>query len=354
MTESPFDRISQNLLEVSNRPEDLDWVQIAFGMLLKENVRPSRAESAINGCIRAIADTGESAHQLFGDPSEWVFQKTANWRQKGTQAFELNEPMNWWWSCLLSFFGAAKTSVLFWLYCLLSHETTSSNMVIFSLGIGLMLGLIYYVYAQVVPRRGFAWAIAAGGATTVGLSFSLAFALEQAQHLSRPVPIWWHLVAALGMLALIVLFYKLVPEPANRQGESNHNPSDQHAWLRTFRTELNKRNDMTDARVRDEVALVLAHSRETGTTFDEEFGHPVTYARSLAGQSSVKPYRLMLYAFFMVAAGIYWFYSALTAGDGSVWWRVPLGLFVLIILTLEAKASWATYRSSRQASAPDA
>lgn len=161
-------------------------------------------------------------------------------------------------------------------------------------------------------------------------------------------------LSTLGMLALIVLFYKLVPEPANRQGESNHNPSDQHAWLRTFRTELNKRNDMTDARVRDEVALVLAHSRETRTIFDEEFGHPVTYARSLAGQSSVKPYRLMLYAFFMVSVGIYWFYSALTAGDGSVWWRVPLGLVVLIILALEAKASWATYRSSRQASAPDA
>ena len=33
---------------------------------------------------------------------------------------------------------------------------------------------------------------------------------------------------------------------------------------------------------------------------------------------------------------------------------VLLGLFVLIILALEAKVSWATYRSSRQASAPDA
>lgn len=354
MTESPFDRISQSLAEVSNRPEDLNWVQIAFGMLLKEDVRPSRAESAIKGCIRAIADTGESAHQLFGDPSEWVFQKTASWRQKGTQAFEPNEPMNWWWCCLLSFLGAAKASALSWLYFLLSHETTSSNMVLLSLGVGLMLGLIYYVYAQVVPRRGFAWAIAAGGATTVGLSFSIAFALEQAQHLSRPVPIWWHLVAALGMLALIVLFYKLVPEPADRREESNYDPSDQQAWIRTFRTELNKRKDMSDSRVRDEVALVVTHSRESGTTFDEEFGHPATYARSLAGQSSVKPYRLMLYAFLMVIVGSYWFYAALTAEDGSAWWRVPLGLFVLVVLALEAKASWATYRKSRQASAPDA
>lgn len=354
MTETPFERLSQQLTAVSNRPEDLDWVQIAFGMLLKENVRPSRAESVVSGCIRTIAETGESAHHLFGDPLDWVFQKTTDWRQKGTQAFEPNEPMNWWWCCLLSLLGAAKASVLFWLYCLLSHETTSSNAVIFSLCVGLIIGPIFYVYAQVLPRRGFAWAIATGGATTVGLSFSLAFALEQAQHLSRPAPLWWHLVASLGMLTLIVLFYKVLPEPADRREEESYDPTDQHAWLRTFRTELNKRNDMTDARVRDEVALVLAHRRETGTTFDEEFGHPVTYARSLAGQSSVKPYRLMLYAFFLVIVGSYWFYAALTAEDGSAGWRVPLGLFVLVILTLEAKTSWANYRKSRQASASDA
>lgn len=348
MTERPFDRISDKLRAVSDRAEDMDWVQTAFGVLISERVRPSRAESAVNGCIRTISETGTGAQELYGAPATWAHEKVAGWEEKGTAAFEDEKPLSAWDITFFGLFSGAVISVLFWLYCALSKENSSYNLMVLSVLLGFVLMSVPAAYQRVKLRFGHLAAVLSASAAALTGSLALALFLQTMSGINRALAPWWHLVLAALLIALALAFYKLVPEPGKAPDETHYDPTDERAWLNTLRTELYKRKDFSDARVREELALVQAHARDAGSTLDEEFGHPATYASGLAGQSVVEPYRLMLYAVMVLGIHIYWFYLAVTATDGSTWWRIPLGMVVLLASIASVSKSWGTYREQRQ------
>lgn len=90
------------------------------------------------------------------------------------------------------------------------------------------------------------------------------------------------------------------------------------------------------------------YTQNTGSSYLEEFGHPVAYARSLSEQKKVKPYRLYLHSLLMLAIFGIWGYGLYTTDDyASLTWRLPLLVVIVIGGVLETRRHYRAYRQAK-------
>ncbi|MFW0182294.1 hypothetical protein ACN082_02135 [Rothia sp. CCM 9417] len=351
MARTPYERLTEEIRQISDLSEDTDWVQAAFATLATNSVKAATSESAVRGVIRQVETTGQSPAQLYGPPQEWVAHKIALWRDKGTQVFLEDTPLS-----LKEFIGfglclGAFYSLLFLLVLALPSDRQADPKIgmlaaplllaFLTLGVGAL-------YQRANRRWGFVKALTAcalftllGSGATAGV-FGLLGASS-----TRYSPWWLLLIAAvLGLLG--ALAFKHLPEPSPHTAQELV-PGDEAAWLSVFIQELRSRGDMTEARAREEAYRVREHLAFSQSSALEEFGDPVTYARSLAGQGKVQPYRNLLRASLSLGACCFWAYSAFAVNDPqALSWKLPILFLLVILLVTEARKSWRAYHKAQK------
>lgn len=354
MANNPYEHLTVAIEEASNNPADKDWVQTAFATLATNGVKAVTSESAINSVIRQVAESGESATNLYGNPQEWAAEKITTWREKGTQAFSEDEPWALKEVMVAGFFTGAFFSILFWVVSVLPSDRPSSQPLGFYLLPG-ALGMLFL--AQLVTfqhsRKKFGFTAAVlltvlvilAGSAAIGLGLFASYEV-----FTQRLPHWAHLVAALGLGVLGTAAGFLLPSPPQVTGlDEEEDYQDDETWLARFKQELRGRGDISDARVREEISRVKEHAYESGSSYLEEFGHPVAYARSLSEQKKVRPYRLYLYSLMMIACLGFWGYGLWATPDSaSLSWRLPLFIFVACVFVLELCKNYRAYRQAKK------
>lgn len=353
MANNPYERLTIAIEEASKSPADKDWVQTAFATLATNGVKAVTSESAINRVIRQVAETGESATDLYGSPQEWAAEKINTWREKGTQAFSEDEPWALKEVIVAGFLTGAFFSILFWVVSILPSDRPSSQPLGFYLLPG-ALGMLFL--AQLVTfqrsRKKFGFTAAVfltaliilAGSAAIGIGLFASYEI-----FTQRLPSWTHLVAALGFSVLGTAAGFLLPSPPQITGlDEEEDYQDDETWLARFKQELRGRGDISDARVREEVSRVKEHTQDSGSSYLEEFGHPVAYARSLSEQKKVKPYRLYLHSLLMLAIFGIWGYGLYTTDDYvSLTWRLPLLVVIVIAGVLETRRHYRAYRQAK-------
>lgn len=353
MANNPYEHLTVAIEEASDNPADKDWVQTAFATLATNGVKAVTSESAINSVIRQVAESGESATNLYGNPQEWAAEKITTWREKGTQAFSEDEPWALKEVIVAGFLTGAFFSILFWVVSVLPSDRPSSQPLGFYLLPG-ALGMLFL--AQLVTfqhsRKKFGFTAAVLLTALVILAGSVAIGLglfASYEVFTQRFPSGAHLVAALGLGVLGTAAGFLLPSPPQVTGlDEEEDYQDDETWLARFKQELRGRGDISDARVREEVSRVKEHARESGSSYLEEFGHPVVYARSLSEQKKVRPYRLYLHSLLMLAIFGLWGYGLYTTDDyASLTWRLPLLVVIVIGGVLETRRHYRAYRQAK-------
>lgn len=353
MANNPYERLTIAIEEASDNPADKDWVQTAFATLATNGVKAVTSESAINGVIRQVAETGQSTTDLYGTPEEWAAEKITTWREKGTQAFSEDEPLTLRTGIIAGFFGSAAFSLFFWVVSVLPSDRPSSQPVAFYLlpaFLGFAVMFSTALFQRLRSKLGFTSGVAVSALIVLVLACGVAFLLFWSYEVvTATFPAWFHLPVAAGSALLGGLAALVLPKGSTHVMEGTDNYSQPETWLARFKQELWKRGDISDARVREEVSRVKEHARESGSSYLEEFGHPVAYARSLSEQKKVKPYRLYLYSLMMIACLGFWGYGLWATPDSaSLSWRLPLFIFVACVLVLELCKNYRTYRQAKK------
>lgn len=351
MASNPYERLTQEIAQVSNRAEDTDWVQTAFVTLATNSVNAATNESAVNGVIRQVAATGQSASELYGPPQEWVAQKIAVWRDKGTQVFVEDTPLSFKEYIGFSLCLAAFYSLLSLLVLVLPSEHLGEpkvGMLVAPVILGFLTVGVGALYQQANKRWGFVRALVACVLFTLLASGVTAGIFRLLDATSTRYSSWWFLPIAAALGVLGALAFRYLPEPSPDWAEELA-PGDEDTWLTVFIQELRARGDMTEAGAREEAYRVREHLAFSESSALEEFGDPVTYARSLAGQGKVPPYRKFLGTSFSLAACCFWAYSAFAVNDPqALIWKLPLLLLLVILLVAEARKSWRAYRKAQK------
>ena len=352
MANNPYERLTVAIEEASDNPADKDWVQTAFVTLATNDVKAVTSESAINGVIRQVAETGQRATDLYGTPEEWAAEKITTWREKGTQAFSEDEPWALKEVMVAGFLTGAFFSILFWVVSVLPSDRPSSQPVAFYLlpaFLGFAVMFSAALFQRLRSKLGFTSGVAVSALIVLVLACGIAFLLFWSYEVvTATFPAWFHLPVAAGSALLGGLAALALPKGSTHVMEGTDNYSQPETWLTRFKQELWKRGDISDARVREEVSRVKEHARESGSSYLEEFGHPVAYARSLSEQKKVKPYRLYLYSLMMIACLGFWGYGLWATPDSaSLSWRLPLFIFVACVLVLELCKNYRTYRQAK-------
>lgn len=346
---TPIERLRTEAQEQGSTQQDLAWLENAYAGLITGSVKNATAESAVRSALRLQASTGESLHALHGDAREWARLKIAGWKQAGTaNAFHS--------SMLASPVEVAATVLIsvaiFAPLLLLSQILTQGFLpelraaALFAPPV-LALGsvLVGVVYNRSKVRWGFAPAVGVSALATAlfaGCAAGLSSLLQGSPRISA----WWLLAEAAVALVLLVILFRFDDARGTAPADIEPTPEGTEAWVSALRQELNKRNDISDARIREEVERVKEHLAQTGTSAVDEFGHPASYATMLSGQKKVFPYRELLYQFVLLVAGAYWLYLGLTAQDGSSWWRVPLAALLIIFSVVLARRHYRSYRQA--------
>ncbi|WP_237204714.1 hypothetical protein [Rothia nasimurium] len=354
MANNPYERLTAAIEEASDNPADKDWVQTAFATLATNGVKAVTSESAINRVIRQIAESGESATELYGSPQEWAAEKITTWREKGTQAFSEDEPWALKEVMVAGLFTGAFFSVLFWVVGILPSDRPSSQPLGFYFlpgALGMLVLAMGLIFQHSRKKLGFTAAVLLtalvilAGSAAIGLGLFASYEV-----FTQRLPSWTHLVAALGLGVLGTAAGFLLPSPPQVTGlDEEEDYQGDETWLARFKQELRGRGDISDARVREEISRVKEHAYESGSSYLEEFGHPVAYARSLSEQKKVKPYRLYLYSLMMIACLGFWGYGLWATPDSaSLSWRLPLFIFVACVLVLELCKNYRTYRQAKK------
>lgn len=346
---TPIEQLRTEAQEQGATQQDLAWLENAYAGLITGSVKIATAESAVRSALRLQVSTGESLYTLHGDAREWSRAKITAWKQAGTaNAFHssmLATPVE---MAATAFISVVIFAPLLLLSQILSEgflpEIRAAALVappVLALG-SVLVGL---AYSRSKVRWGFAPAVGVAALATALLAGSAAglFSLLQG---SPRISAWWLLVEAAIALVLLVILFRLDDARGTVSADGDPAPEGTEAWVSALRLELNKRNDISDARIREEVARVKEHLAQTGTSTVEEFGHPVAYASMLSGQKKVFPYRELLYQLMLLVAGVYWLYAGIRAEDGSSWWRVSLAVLFIIFSVILARRHYRSYRQA--------
>lgn len=351
MATNPYERLTEEIAQVSDLPEDTDWVQTAFASLATHFVKATASESAVRGVIRQVAATGQSASELYGPPQEWAAQKIAVWRDKGTQVFVEDTPLSFKEYIGFSLCLAAFYSLLSLLVLVLPSERLGDpkiGMLVAPVLLAFLTVGVGILYQRANKRWGFVKALIACVLFTLLASGATAGIFSLLDATSTRYSSWWFLPIAAALGVLGVLAFKYLPEPSPHRAEELA-PGDEDIWLTVFIQELRARGDMTEARAREEAYRVREHLTFSESSALEEFGDPVTYARSLAGQGKVPPYRNFLGTLLSLAACCFWVYSAFAVNDPqALIWKLPLLLLLVILLVAEARKTWRAYRKAQK------
>lgn len=352
MATNPYERLTQEIQHASNLPEDTDWVQTAFATLATNSVKAATSESAVRGVIRQVEATGQSPAELYGPPQEWAAHKVALWRDKGTQAFEQTDiEFTARTFATNSFMLASWCAFLLLLVLALPGEGTfegSRGLFLLPLFLGTGKTLIMTIYSGTKIYFSFPLALIMTALATLSVAIAIAFSLETSSG-GPQYSAWWLLAEgfAFGVLAWGSSKFFLREAPGSHPVDTTGKTSQD--WFFSFKHELRHRGDMNETRVQEEIYRVHEYIRDAGESPWEEFGDPVTYARSLAGQRKVPPYRNFLGTLLTLTACCFWAYSAFAVNDPqALTWKLPLLLLLVILLVLEARKNWHTFRQAQK------
>lgn len=351
MANNPYERLTIAIEEASDNPADKDWVQTAFATLATNGVKAATSESAINRVIRQVAESRESATELYGNPEGWAYSKIAGWKEKGTQAFEESEPLNLKTVITYGLTAGGIFSIFFMLvYALPSNRPDTAHLGLLPgiILLGLAIPSSQYTFQRSQRRFGFVAAIGLTGLVIGAIACCLALLFAWFSENTGRYSVWWMLpVAGASSFALAYLAHRLLPEP-NYAHASSVDFSDNVEWKDAFVQALRARGDISDNRVKEEISRVQEYTQNTGSNYLEEFGHPVAYARSLSEQKKVKPYRLYLHSLLMLAIFGIWGYGLYTTDDyASLTWRLPLLVVIVIGGVLETRRHYRAYRQTK-------
>lgn len=351
MATNPYERLTQEIQQASNRPEDTNWVQTAFATFATHFVKAATSESAVRGVIRQVAATGQSPAELYGSPQEWAAQKIAAWRDKGTQVFVEDIPLSLKEYVGFSLGLGAFYSLLFLLVLALPSDHLGSpkiGMLVAPVLLAFLTLGVGALYQRANKRWGFVKALISCTLFTLLASGATAGIFSLLDATSTRYSSWWFLPMAVTLGTLGALAFKYLPESSRRRAEKLA-PDDEDTWVTVFIQELRARGDITEARVREEAYHVREHLAFSNSSALEEFGDPITYARSLAGQGKVPPYRNFLGTLLSLVTCCFWAYSAFAVNDPqALIWKLPLLLLLVILLVTEAGKSWRAYHSAQK------
>lgn len=342
-----FEQLQEEALSRGFSQQELTWLEEAYAGLLTGHVKETTALSAVRKALRARSASGQSLQELYGEAPYWCQVRINDWASRGTQAFTDSKPNSLPENLAAISLTTAIFSVGFLIVALLGRGLAATLPLSAFLAPPLLaLGCIitHAVYQQAKIRWGFAAScfitflvIAVFSGTCAGL-----FYLFQD---SPRISAWWILaLAALG-LALMTLAFRWdrpqTPAPILPA------PQETEAWLEIFRQQLNQRPDIGGARVREEVDRVREHLALSGNSAQDEFGHPALYARSLAGQKKVAPYRTWLYSLITLGIVCYWAYGAFSNPEEGGWWRIPAIILLLALHIRTLRKDFRLYRTAK-------
>ncbi|MDO4898198.1 MAG: hypothetical protein Q3965_02715 [Rothia sp. (in: high G+C Gram-positive bacteria)] len=353
MSSNLFENLTFHLEENELDTEaNKDWILLAVGTLIQNQVRDSRTESVLRKAIRQAAEAGQSLEDFHGGAEEFAHQTIAGWKEKGSNAFDEEKPVSARSAWVIAPLVTAKICLLFLLVFLLNGELGQSK------GLGafllpLVLGILgtgtIYVYQRSQLRWGFGAAIGCVAVYAIASASLTAGGLYLlAEHSTWRYSSWWMAAELLLALGLGSFFgWRLMRQVEKEEKADTYNSADQDAWLELFARQLRLRPDMSEARIREEIARVKEHCAASGQSYDYEFGHPVAYAHSLAGQRKVKPLRAYQKAILSLAGVLLYAYIILTSGNlATYWWALPLGAFLIVLGIRDIKRKRQDYHSA--------
>lgn len=354
MTPNPCQRLTAAIDQASGSPQDRDWFESAFATFALAYVKAEVSVGALIPLIQQLEESGQSAQELYGSPREWALAKIETWREEGREIFTTDEPMTLKEILVAVLSAGSVFSFLTWIVCLLPSDRPSDQPLGFYFlppVLGASTLAVGWIFQGVQKKWGFAAACLATGLSAIVCALTIAFTLFASYEIyTQTYPNWLHLLVALGLAALATAAGFLLPSPRQEVDlEEEQNYQEDGTWLARFKQELYARGDISDARVKEEVARVEEHASQSGRSYLEEFGHPQSYALALSEQKKVQPYRLYLHSLMMLVIIGYWGYGIYSSSDqASLLWRIPLFVIILIYGLLSTRRHYRAYLQAKQ------
>ena len=276
--------ISSEFTAARGQQEDGRWAERALSRLLLDDVRPDVAERAVREVLPVVADSGESARELFGEPQDWADDQCEAWQAEGGDVAVPPDPMTPRAAVIGSLVGASLLTAMFAVVSVLRGELTITySPALVALPLLLSVGVVTMnaVYETVKTRRSFRAAVFVAAGSAVGSAAVIAAVLFTVRDvLTAEGSVLWHLALAAGWAGLAWAADRLWPRRARDLDDADVTGawSDDEAWFAVLAHELRRRDDMTDARVAEIVGESRDHVAETGLNAVREFGSPRSYA----------------------------------------------------------------------------
>lgn len=275
--------IASEFTAARGREEDGRWAEQALSRLLLDDVRPGVAGGAVREVLPVVTDSGESPHDLFGDPLAWAVARCARWREEGGDVGSPPEPTTPRGVVVGALAGASIFTAMFLLVSALGGDLTldyGPALVLLPLLLSAGVLTSSAVYETVKIRRSFRVAVLTGGVFVVTVSAAIAgavFAVRDVVVVERSV--FWMVPLVLGWAGLAWVVGRLWPR--RRTGAFDGSVAvvwSDDAWFAELAHELRRRDDMSDVRVDEILRESRDHAAESGDGVAVEFGSPRAYA----------------------------------------------------------------------------
>ncbi|WMY78924.1 hypothetical protein [Citricoccus sp. I39-566] len=304
-----LDRLEADVLEQGHPADDLRWARDGYFRLLLSRVKSSPAQGEVRRAAARAREAGLTLEQAHGPSGAWAESVARAWVSTAPERFAAaGGPAEPAWSPRSALWGipalAAALSVAFALVGLIpgwGPERPTLGWVLLPGLLAVPVVMVHAVYHATLGRFGNTRAVVTAVVSTVAMATAIAWAVMGALDVPLPPGVAWAWIALAGYAALAVVAWKVAqrvpgssagPDPGvHVRVHEAHEPVDDHAWERQFRTALFQRGVRRDRDVERAVQEALGHAEASDRPAVEEFGSPWDYARTLTEDPVVRTRR---------------------------------------------------------------
>ncbi|GAA1390134.1 hypothetical protein [Luteococcus peritonei] len=321
--------VTQDFTAIAGRAEDHAWAGTALLTLLQGRLAPETVARRLEQARRLVAESGESAEDVLGEPVPWAREQLAEASLAGASFTDDESTPH---DVVVVGLLLAVVMTLVWgvLSLVKGHWSTDWNLAMVMappLLAGLVVGAIT-THERLLRRRPQWQATALTALACTPPVLLLAwFLVAHPVSLGRHSSLWWFALAGL-LAALTWLAGRLVPDPGQRRVATVG--LDDEQWLAQARVRLRERGGLREEQIVAILDEARAHSRQAGTSLAAEFGNPVGYAGTLPVDEA-RTARNRCVVWLLLA--VLWGGLALAEPTG---WRVGMAL----VTGLVAALSW--------------